>query len=178
MYSVGPSPHHQNYLAQKQGATAGYTLQLRVDRQRLQNASSQATLDLVLLTILFLKDHQYLRGPEYLYAPSCSTTDQAFVTLTTNDAYAKGVLVLGSSLKQQRTTRRMDVLTTQLVSESMRKVLETIVDEVIMVDVLDSGDSAHLTFMKGPELGITLMKLHSWSLMQYSKCVFMDADTL
>lgn len=42
------------------------------------------------------------------------------MTLTTNDAYAKGALVLGSSLKQQRTTRRMVVLTTPQVSEPMR----------------------------------------------------------
>lgn len=34
------------------------------------------------------------------------------MTLTTNDAYAKGALVLGSSLKQHRTTRRLAVLTT------------------------------------------------------------------
>ena len=47
-----------------------------------------------------------------------------------------------------------------------------------MVDVLDSGDSAHLTLMKRPELGVTLTKLHCWSLTQYLKCVFMDADTL
>lgn len=59
-----------------------------------------------------------------------------------------------------------------------RKVLETVFDEVITVDVLDSGDSAHLTLMKRPELGVTLTKLHCWSLTQYSKCVFMDADTL
>lgn len=59
-----------------------------------------------------------------------------------------------------------------------RKALETIFDEVIIVDVLDSGDSAHLTLMKRPELGVTLTKLHCWSLTQYSKCVFMDADTL
>ena len=47
-----------------------------------------------------------------------------------------------------------------------------------MVDVLDSGDSAHLTLLKRPELGVTLTKLHCWSLTQYSNCVFMDADTL
>uniref|UniRef100_G3SYB6 glycogenin glucosyltransferase n=1 Tax=Loxodonta africana TaxID=9785 RepID=G3SYB6_LOXAF len=104
--------------------------------------------------------------------------DQAFVTLTTNDAYAKGALVLGSSLKQHRTTRRLAVLITPQVSDSMRKVLETVFDEVIPVDVLDSGDSAHLTLIKRPELGVTLTKLHCWSLTQYSKCVFMDADTL
>ncbi|XP_048190647.1 glycogenin-1 [Perognathus longimembris pacificus] len=104
--------------------------------------------------------------------------DQAFVTLTTNDAYAKGALVLGSSLKQQGTTRKLVVLTTPQVSDAMRKALETVFDEVITVDVLDSGDSAHLTLMKRPELGVTLTKLHCWSLTQYSKCVFMDADTL
>uniref|UniRef100_A0A673V1V6 glycogenin glucosyltransferase n=1 Tax=Suricata suricatta TaxID=37032 RepID=A0A673V1V6_SURSU len=103
---------------------------------------------------------------------------QAFVTLTTNDAYAKGALVLGSSLKQHRTTRKLAVLATPQVSDSMRKVLETVFDEVITVDVLDSGDSAHLTLMRRPELGVTLTKLHCWSLTQYSKCVFMDADTL
>uniref|UniRef100_A0A8C5K5S2 Glycogenin-1 n=1 Tax=Jaculus jaculus TaxID=51337 RepID=A0A8C5K5S2_JACJA len=99
-------------------------------------------------------------------------------TLTTNDAYAKGALVLGSSLKQHRTTGKLVVLTTPQVSDSMRKVLETVFDEVLTVDVLDSGDSAHLTLMKRPELGVTLTKLHCWSLTQYSKCVFMDADTL
>uniref|UniRef100_A0A8C6RTB9 glycogenin glucosyltransferase n=1 Tax=Nannospalax galili TaxID=1026970 RepID=A0A8C6RTB9_NANGA len=99
-------------------------------------------------------------------------TDQAFVTLSTNDAYAKGALVLGSSLKQHRTTR-------QLVSDSMRKALETVFDKVMMVNVLDSGNSAHLILMKRPELGFTLMtKLHCWSLTEYSKCVFIDADTL
>uniref|UniRef100_A0A2I3RNM0 Glycogenin 1 n=1 Tax=Pan troglodytes TaxID=9598 RepID=A0A2I3RNM0_PANTR len=81
-------------------------------------------------------------------------TDQAFVTLTTNDAYTKGVLALGSSLKQHRTTKRLVILTTP----------QTVFDEVIMVD--------------RPELGITLTKLHCWLLTQYSKCVFMDADTL
>uniref|UniRef100_A0A8C6FRM3 glycogenin glucosyltransferase n=1 Tax=Moschus moschiferus TaxID=68415 RepID=A0A8C6FRM3_MOSMO len=105
-------------------------------------------------------------------------TDQAFVTLSTNDSYAKGALVLGLSLKQHRTTRKLVVLVTPQVSDSMRKTLETVFDEVIVVDVLDSGDSAHLTLMKRPELGVTLTKLHCWSLTQYSKCVFMDADTL
>uniref|UniRef100_A0A2K5LXJ1 Glycogenin 1 n=1 Tax=Cercocebus atys TaxID=9531 RepID=A0A2K5LXJ1_CERAT len=84
-------------------------------------------------------------------------TDQAFATLTTNDAYTKAVL--------HRTTKRLVVLATPQVSDSMRKVLETVFAEVIMVDVLD-------------ELAITLTKLHCWLLIQYSKCVSMDADTL
>ncbi|RXM27411.1 Glycogenin-1, partial [Acipenser ruthenus] len=64
------------------------------------------------------------------------------------------------------------------VSFNGRAVLQKIFDEVRLVDVLDSGDSAHLTLMQRPELGVTLTKLHCWTLTHYSKCVFMDADTM
>ncbi|KGL92755.1 Glycogenin-1, partial [Charadrius vociferus] len=104
--------------------------------------------------------------------------DQSFVTLATNDSYVKGALVLGSSLQQYRTTRKLTALITPQVSNLMRRVLETVFDEVILVNVLDSGDSAHLALMKRPELGVTLTKLHCWELTQFSKCVFMDADTM
>lgn len=57
-------------------------------------------------------------------------------------------------------------------------MLKRIYDEVRMVDVLDSGDTAHLAMMKRPDLGVTFTKLHCWTLTHYSKCVFMDADTL
>lgn len=43
---------------------------------------------------------------------------------------------------------------------------------------MDSGDTAHLSLMKRPDLGVTLTKLHCWTLTHYSKCVFMDADTM
>ncbi len=59
-----------------------------------------------------------------------------------------------------------------------RAVLQKIFDEVMLVDVLDSGDTAHLAMMKRPDLGVTFTKLHCWTLTHYSKCVFMDADTL
>ncbi|XP_076197708.1 glycogenin-1 isoform X3 [Aptenodytes patagonicus] len=104
--------------------------------------------------------------------------DQSFVTLATNDSYVKGALVLGSSLQQYRTTRKLTALITPQVSDLMRRVLEKVFDEVILVNVLDSGDSAHLALMKRPELGVTLTKLHCWELTQFSKCVFMDADTM
>ncbi|NWH78496.1 GLYG2 protein, partial [Piaya cayana] len=59
-----------------------------------------------------------------------------------------------------------------------RSVLHSVFDEVIEVDVLDSTDSVHLALMQRPELGVTFTKLHCWTLTHYSKCVFMDADTL
>ncbi|XP_062910672.1 glycogenin-1-like isoform X4 [Mobula hypostoma] len=105
-------------------------------------------------------------------------TDQAFVTLATNDAYAKGALVLCQSLKRHNTTRQVVVLFTPQVSSKMRHALQCLFDEAREVNILDSGDSAHLALLSRPELGITFTKIHCWCLVQYSKCVFMDADTL
>ena len=47
-------------------------------------------------------------------------TDQAFVTLATNDSYALGALVLGHSLKVVGTTRCLAVMVTHDVQESLR----------------------------------------------------------
>ncbi|XP_064264352.1 glycogenin-2 isoform X6 [Passer domesticus] len=105
-------------------------------------------------------------------------TDQAFVTLATDDVYCQGALVLGQSLRNHKTSRKLAVLITPEVSSGMRSVLSSVFDEVIEVDVLDSADSVHLALMQRPELGVTFTKLHCWTLTHYSKCVFMDADTL
>lgn len=104
--------------------------------------------------------------------------DEAFVTLTTNDTYAKGAMVLGQSLRNHNTSRKLVVLVGPHVAEPCREALQSIFDEVRVVDVMDSGDAAHLSLMKRPDLGVTFTKLHCWTLTHYSKCVFMDADTL
>uniref|UniRef100_A0A4W5JJZ5 glycogenin glucosyltransferase n=1 Tax=Hucho hucho TaxID=62062 RepID=A0A4W5JJZ5_9TELE len=102
----------------------------------------------------------------------------AFVTLATNDNYARGAMVLGKSLRNHETTRKLVVMIGPHVSDPCKGVLRKIFDEVLLVDVLDSGDSANLALMKRPDLGVTFTKLHCWTLTHYSKCVFMDADTL
>nr|XP_020472270.1 glycogenin-1-like isoform X1 [Monopterus albus] len=106
------------------------------------------------------------------------SADQAFVTLATNDSYAKGAMVLGQSLRNHNTTRKLVALVGPHVGEQSRDILRSIFDEVCVVDIMDSGDAVHLAMMKRPDLGVTLTKLHCWTLTQYSKCVFMDADTL
>ena len=45
---------------------------------------------------------------------------EAFVTLATNDTYALGCLVLGSSLRRVGTTRKLAVMVTSGVSQSLR----------------------------------------------------------
>ncbi|XP_075395130.1 glycogenin-2-like isoform X2 [Tenrec ecaudatus] len=107
-----------------------------------------------------------------------SVTDQAYVTLATNDVYCQGALVLGQSLRNHGATRRLVVLITPQVSHLLRAVLSRVFDEVVEVNLLDSVDSGHLALLRRPELSVTLTKLHCWTLTQYSKGVFLDADTL
>ncbi|XP_069429513.1 uncharacterized protein [Ovis canadensis] len=111
-------------------------------------------------------------------AHTMPVSDQAFVTLATNDVYCQGALVLGQSLREHGATRRLVVLLTPQVSTPLRVILSRVFDEVIEVNLIDSADYVHLAFLKRPDLGITLTKLHCWTLTHYSKCVFLDADTL
>uniref|UniRef100_A0A3B4XRZ7 glycogenin glucosyltransferase n=1 Tax=Seriola lalandi dorsalis TaxID=1841481 RepID=A0A3B4XRZ7_SERLL len=89
-----------------------------------------------------------------------------------------GATVVARSLRRHGTTRGIVVMVTPNVSQQSRLALESVFDEVIMVDVMDSEDRLHLALLGRPELGITFTKIHCWTLTQYSKCVFLDADTL
>ncbi|XP_052826164.1 glycogenin-1 isoform X1 [Octopus bimaculoides] len=103
---------------------------------------------------------------------------EAFVTLATNDTYVLGCLVLGESLRRTKTQRKLVVLITKGVSESLRKNLYDVFDEVCEVDIISSHDYKNLQLLGRPDLNVTFTKLYCWKLTQYSKCVFLDADTL
>jgi len=105
-------------------------------------------------------------------------SSEAFVTLATNDSYSLGALVLGHSLREAGTTRQLAILVTPGVSNPMKETLKTVFDLVHEVDVINSNDERILAAMKRPELGVTLTKIHCWTLTQYTKCVMMDADIL
>lgn len=100
------------------------------------------------------------------------------MTLATTDAYGVGALVLAHSLLSQGTTRQLVIMVTPGVTEPVKSALAQVFHNVVTVDVLDSQDSAHLALLERPELGITFTKLHCWTLTQYTKCVFLDADIL
>jgi len=104
--------------------------------------------------------------------------DEAWVTLSTNDTYALGALVLAHSLKKSGTSRQIVIMVTSNVSSKIRDELSRVFDSVIEVNVLDSHDTENLALIGRPDLGITFTKLHCWRLTQYTKCVFLDADTL
>lgn len=104
--------------------------------------------------------------------------DYAWVTLTTNDTYSLGALVLAHSLKRAGTAYQLVVLITPGVSECMRQRLKEVYDIVQEVNVMDSQDAANLALLARPELGVTFTKLHCWRLVQFEKCVFLDSDAL
>ncbi|KAL3101094.1 hypothetical protein niasHS_001554 [Heterodera schachtii] len=101
----------------------------------------------------------------------------AWVTLATTDAYAVGALVLAHSLKAVNTRHKLHVLYTDGVSDEMTAQLCQVFDDHTKVNVLDSADAENLALINRPDLGVTFTKLHCWRLTQYSKCVFLDADT-
>ncbi|XP_040887835.1 glycogenin-2 isoform X1 [Toxotes jaculatrix] len=103
---------------------------------------------------------------------------EAFVTLATTDSYCMGATVVARSLRQHGTTRKIVVMVTPNVSQHSRLALESEFDGVVVVDPMDSEDRLHLSLLGRPELGTTFTKIHCWTLTQYSKCVFLDADTL
>jgi len=102
----------------------------------------------------------------------------AFVTLATNDSYAFGALVLAQSLRAVNTSAQLVVLVTRGVSEPVLTALRQHFNLVQEVSLIDSEDVVRLALINRPELGVTLTKLHCWRLTQFSKCVFLDADTL
>lgn len=104
--------------------------------------------------------------------------NEAFVTFCTDDSYAVGALVLGHSLQKVNTSRSLVCLITAGVSMHMRSCLSLKFDIVREVDLLSSGDEAHLSVLERPELSVTFTKLQCWRLIQFNKCVFLDADTM
>ncbi|XP_061571780.1 glycogenin-2 [Cololabis saira] len=103
---------------------------------------------------------------------------EAFVTLVTSDSYVQGAVVVARSLRRHGTTRRIVVMVTPNISEQSRLALRSVFDAVVAVDVMDSEDQVRLSLLGRPELGSTFTKIHCWTLVQFSKCVFLDADTL
>lgn len=105
------------------------------------------------------------------------SSQNAWVTLATNDGYTIGALVLAHSLRNVGTRHRLHVLYTLGVSPQLVDQLKATFDDSTLVNVFDSQDAENLALIGRPELGVTFTKLQCWRLTQYSKCVFLDADT-
>jgi glycogenin glucosyltransferase len=98
--------------------------------------------------------------------------------LATNDGYAKGALVLGQSLRENKTSKKLVLMITNDVTQATRDQLSRVWDSLEVVNPIDSGERENLILLQRPDLGITFTKLQAWRLVQFQKCVFLDADTL
>lgn len=56
--------------------------------------------------------------------------------------------------------------------------MKNLADEIVLVNVLNKDDVMNAELSKRPKMSDIYTKLHCWRLMQFSKAVFMDADTL
>lgn len=110
--------------------------------------------------------------------PGNVITSEAFVTSCRNNAEAIGCLVVGTSLLLCRTSRTLCVLVSDGVSTAFRSALSTVFQVVQYVRSLDSLGTTKLALLEQPELGITFEKLNIWRLVQFSKCVYLNPDTL
>ena len=81
------------------------------------------------------------------------------MTLATNDSYAVGALTLAHSLRRVQTTKKVVIMITEEVGDTMKKVLGEVFDQVTVVDPLDSKDVTHLELLDRTELGITFTKV-------------------
>ena len=91
------------------------------------------------------------------------TIMEAWVTLATNDSYSVGALTLAHSLRRVQTTKKVVIMITEEVGDTMKTVLREVFDQVIVVDPLDSKDLVHLELLDRTELGITFTKVSTIS---------------
>ncbi|CAH8491543.1 unnamed protein product [Schistosoma mattheei] len=103
---------------------------------------------------------------------------ESFVTLATNDEYCVGALVLAASLKQSETSKELTILVTPGLSSQMRQLLCSTYDNVIEVQPVITKGCGQPVIGGRTELIETFTKIQVWSLIQFTKVVFMDADTL
>ncbi|VDL62768.1 unnamed protein product [Hymenolepis diminuta] len=103
---------------------------------------------------------------------------QSYVTLATNDEYAIGALMLGNFLRLSKTDKELTVLITDGVPHNFRILLDGVFDNLVVVKPLHSREDGNLKLLRRSDLGITYTKLYCWKLIEFSKCVFLDADTM
>ncbi|CDH50933.1 glycogenin-1 [Lichtheimia corymbifera JMRC:FSU:9682] len=104
---------------------------------------------------------------------------KAYITLITNDTYAPGALVLAHRLRDIGSIHDLVCLVTHQVSNHVRALLlDRCYTRLVDVQELFTTRFENLLLLGRPELGATLTKIQLWGLTEYTKLVFLDADTL
>ncbi|KAJ9068832.1 glycogenin glucosyltransferase [Entomophthora muscae] len=107
-----------------------------------------------------------------------SSKPEAYVTLVATDSYVKGAIVLAYSIRNIGTTKLLICLVTPGLEKDSLVQLHRVFDHVLPISKLDTHDVEKLTLLGRTELGLTVSKIHIWSLDWIETALFLDADTL
>eukprot|EP00960_Hanusia_phi_P012343 360423-Hanusia_phi.AAC.1 len=97
----------------------------------------------------------------------------AYVTILTNDAFCKGVLVLHYTLRLTNTSRPLICLTTREVSQGCRELISSVGMRIVDVRAIANPNANHKQHFRH-----VYSKLHVFGLIEFDKVVYLDADML
>ncbi|KAL6243270.1 glycogenin glucosyltransferase [Rhinocladiella similis] len=102
-----------------------------------------------------------------------------FATLLMNDAYLPGAMVLGHSLRDRGVKAPLVAFITvdRLAADTINE-LRTVYDEVVPIQQITNKNPANLYLMNRPDLISTFTKVELWRQTQYTRIIYMDADTV
>lgn len=105
---------------------------------------------------------------------------EAYCTLLYNDAYLPGALVLAHCLREYGTTKELVVLVGPDVSPKALDRLSAVFDNIVPTATISTSakDAPQFRLLDRPDLDRCYTKINVWRLEQYSRVVFLDADTL
>ncbi|KAG5957914.1 hypothetical protein E4U56_005926 [Claviceps arundinis] len=105
--------------------------------------------------------------------------EQLYATLLLSDSYLPGALVLGHSLRDAGTKRKLAALVTlDSVSVGALSQLKAVYDYILPVPRIRNERPANLALMNRLDLHSTFTKINLWKQVQFSKIVYLDADVL
>ncbi|KAG5926272.1 hypothetical protein E4U42_003473 [Claviceps africana] len=112
-------------------------------------------------------------------ARTTTASEQVYATMLLSDSYLPGALVLGHSLRDAGTQRKLAALVTfDTVSASTLSELEAVYDYVLSVPRIRNEHPENLSLMDRPDLHSTFTKINLWKQTQFSKILYLDADVI
>ena len=106
----------------------------------------------------------------------------SYITLLTDDSYIFGIILLQKSLKEVKSQYPLKVLVTSNVSNAILNILEQLQLEYELIESFKSEEMLEYNIKINPQFARnwanTLNKFKIFSLIEYDKIIFLDADIM